>query len=161
MNHQKISIEYDEYDSIDQLAKEDADLLRTAYNATGIAYAPYSNFHVGAAAILANGQTVLGSNQENASYPVGICAERVLLSAASSVYPKVPVLTMAISYRNAEGKSNKPIPPCGICRQTLVEYESLLKHPIRIILGGLEGKIYILNSAQSLLPFSFSGEDMK
>jgi cytidine deaminase len=111
--------------------------------------------------MLANGETVLGSNQENASYPVGICAERVLLSAASSIYPKVPILTMAISYRNAAGKSNKPIPPCGICRQTLVEYESLLKQPIRIILGGMHGKIYIINGAQSLLPFSFSGEDMK
>lgn len=161
MHHQKINIEYDEYDSIDQLAKEDADLLRTAYKAADIAYAPYSNFHVGAAAKLINGETIIGSNQENASYPVGICAERVLLSTASSVYPKVPVLTMAISYRNAEGKSNRPIPPCGICRQTLVEYESLLKHPIRIILGGIEGKIYILTGAQSLLPFSFSGEDMK
>ena len=161
MNHQKISIEYDEYDSIDQLAKEDADLLRTAYKATDIAYAPYSNFHVGAAAKLTNGETIIGSNQENASYPAGICAERVLLSAASSVYPKVPIQTMAISYRNAEGKSNKPITPCGICRQTLGEYESLLKHPIRIILGGMEGKIYILTGAQSLLPFIFSGEDMK
>lgn len=161
MHHQKISIEYDEYDSIDQLAKEDADLLRTAYKATDISYAPYSNFHVGAAARLINGETIVGSNQENASYPVGICAERVLLSAASSVYPKIAIQTMAISYRNAEGKSNRPIPPCGICRQTLVEYESLLKHPIRIILGGIEGKIYILTGAQSLLPFSFSGEDMK
>ena len=161
MNHQKISIEFDEYDSIDQLTKEDADLLRTAYKATDISYAPYSQFHVGAAAMLANGQTVLGSNQENASYPVGICAERVLLSAASSVYPKIPIHTMAISYRNAEGNSNKPIPPCGVCRQTLVEYESLLKHPIRLILGGIEGKIYVINGAQSLLPFSFSSEELK
>ncbi len=161
MEHQKISIGFDVYDSIDQLAKEDADLLHTAYQATDISYAPYSKFYVGAAARLANGQTVLGSNQENASYPVGICAERVLLSAASSVYPKIPILTLAISCRTAEGKSNKPISPCGICRQTLVEYESLLKHPIRLILGGIEGKIYIINGAQNLLPFSFSGDDMK
>ena len=161
MNHQKISIEYDVYDSVDQLTKEDADLLRTAYQATDKSYAPYSQFHVGAAVILANREILSGSNQENASYPVGICAERVLLSAASSVYPKVPILTMAISYRNAEGKSNKPISPCGICRQTLVEYESILHHPIRLILGGMEGKIYIIKDAQSLLPFSFSGEDMK
>ncbi|MDB5211516.1 MAG: CMP/dCMP deaminase zinc-binding protein [Sediminibacterium sp.] len=161
MTHQKINIEFEEYDSIDQLTNEDASLLREAIKATDIAYAPYSHFHVGATALLANGKTISGSNQENASYPVGLCAERVLLSAASSVYPGVPITTMAISYRPENGKSNRPISPCGVCRQTLVEYETLLKHPIRLILGGIEGKIWIIPQAGSLLPFGFSGEDLK
>jgi len=161
MDHQKISIGFDVYESIGQLTKEDADLLREAIKATDIAYAPYSHFHVGAAAMLVNGKTIVGSNQENASYPVGLCAERVLLSAASSVYPGVPITTMAISYRPEHGKSNRPISPCGVCRQTLVEYETLLKQPIRLILGGIEGKIWIIPQAGSLLPFGFSGEDMR
>ncbi|MES2330427.1 MAG: cytidine deaminase [Bacteroidota bacterium] len=161
MLQQKINIEFEEYDSIDQLTGEDASLLREAIKATDIAYAPYSHFHVGATALLANGKTISGSNQENASYPVGLCAERVLLSAASSVYPGIPITTMAISYRPENGKSNRPISPCGVCRQTLVEYETLLKHPIRLILGGIEGKIWIIPQAGSLLPFGFSGEDLK
>ncbi len=161
MDHQKISIEFDVYESIEQLTKEDAALLREAIKATDIAYAPYSHFLVGAAAMLENGKTIAGSNQENASYPVGLCAERVLLSAASSVYPGVPITTMAISYRTEQGKSNRPISPCGVCRQTLVEYETHLKHPIRLILGGMEGKIWIIPQAGSLLPFGFSSDDMK
>ena len=161
MNHQKISIEFDVYDSIEQLSAEDAALLREAQKATGISYAPYSHFRVGAAALLVNDKTILGSNQENASYPVGICAERVLLSAASSVYPGVPVKTIAISYLNEQGKSDRPISPCGICRQSMVEYETILKHPIRLVLGGMEGKIFVIPQAASLLPFGFSGEDMK
>jgi len=161
MNHQKISIEFDVYDSIEQLSAEDAALLLEAQKATGISYAPYSHFRVGAAALLTNDKTILGSNQENASYPVGICAERVLLSAASSVYPGVPIKTIAISYLNEQGKSDRPISPCGICRQTMVEYETILKHPIRLVLGGMEGKIFVIPRAASLLPFGFSGEDMR
>lgn len=161
MEHQKISIEFDVYESIGQLTETDADLLREAIKATDIAYAPYSRFHVGAAALLVNGKKISGSNQENASYPVGLCAERVLLSAASSVYPGIAIETMAITYRTEEGKSNRPISPCGVCRQTLVEYETHLKQPIRLILGGMEGKIWIIPQASSLLPFGFSGEDLK
>ena len=160
MNHQKISFEFEAYDSIDQLSKEDAWLLNEAKNITKTAYAPYSHFQVGAMARLTNGKTVAGSNQENASYPVGLCAERVLLSAASSLYPGVAIESIAISYHNDNGSSNRPITPCGICRQTLVEYESRLQHPIRLILGGMEGKIFIIPKADTLLPLSFSGDDM-
>ena len=161
MEHQKINFEIEVYESIDQLTKEDAWLLNEAKNITKIAYAPYSHFQVGAMARLTNGKTVAGSNQENASYPVGLCAERVLLSAASSLYPGVPVESIAISYHNDNGKSDRPITPCGICRQTLVEYETRLQHPIRLILGGMEGKIFIIPKAGMLLPLSFSGDDMK
>ena len=161
MDHQKYSFDFEVYQSIDELAPADAQLLRDAQNITKTAYAPYSNFHVGAMAMLANGKTVAGSNQENASYPVGLCAERTLLSAASSVYPGIPIETIAISYNSDTIKSDRPISPCGICRQTLVEYENRFNHPIRLILGGLKGKIFIIPKASMLLPFGFSSEDMK
>ncbi|MBV9987035.1 MAG: cytidine deaminase [Chitinophagaceae bacterium] len=161
MDKHQYSFDYEVYDSISQLNEADAALLRAAQETAGIAYAPYSNFHVGAVARLANGQTVRGSNQENASYPVGLCAERVLLSAASSVYPGVAIDTIAISYNSNEVNSNRPISPCGICRQTLVEYETHLNHPIRLVLGGMKGKVFVIPKASLLLPFGFSGEDMK
>ena len=161
MNQKKISFEFEVYDSIEELSLEDARLFEMAQKNTQTAYAPYSHFKVGAVALLANGKTVTGSNQENASYPVGLCAERVLLSAASSLYPGVAIETIAISYHNDNGKSNRPITPCGICRQSLVEYESRLLHPIRLLLGGMEGKIFVIPKAEMLLPLGFSGEDMK
>jgi cytidine deaminase len=160
MQTQKYGFEFEVYDSIDQLAAGDVALLRQAQAATGIAYAPYSHFHVGAAARLVNGEILKGSNQENASYPVGLCAERVLLSAASAVYPGIPIDTIAISYHSDQSASDHPISPCGICRQTLVEYETHLQHPIRLILGGMQGKVFIIPRASLLLPFGFSGEDM-
>jgi cytidine deaminase len=161
MDQQKYSFDFEVYESIDQLSPQDAQLLRDAQNATKIAYAPYSNFLVGAMALLANGKTMAGSNQENASYPVGLCAERVLLSAVSSVYPGVAIDTIAISYHNDNGKSDSPISPCGMCRQTLVEYENRFDHPIRLILGGEKGKVFIIPKASMLLPFGFSKEDME
>ncbi len=161
MQKQKIGFEFEVYDSIEELSLEDARLFEMAQKNTQTAYAPYSHFKVGAMALLANGKTVAGSNQENASYPVGLCAERVLLSAASSLYPGVAIETIAISYHNDNGKSNRPITPCGICRQSLVEYESRLLHPIRLLLGGMEGKIFVIPKAEMLLPLGFSGEDMK
>jgi cytidine deaminase len=161
MNHQSYSFDFEVYNSLDELSQADAQLLREAQDITRIAYAPYSHFQVGAMAMLANGKTVAGSNQENASYPVGLCAERVLLSAASSLYPGIPVETIAISYDGKNVNSDRPISPCGICRQTMVEYETRFQHPIRLVLGGKEGKIFIIPKASMLLPFGFSGEDMK
>lgn len=161
MNTQQFSFAFEEYNSIDELTTADAQLLKQAFETTNHAYAPYSNFKVGAMAMLANGKTIAGSNQENASYPVGLCAERVLLSAASSVYPGIPIESIAISYQTVDGKSDRPISPCGICRQTLVEYENRFQHPIRLILGGKDGKVFIIPKASMLLPFGFTGEDMK
>src|SRR5205809_4800145 len=119
--------EYEIYNSIDELKEEDAWLLSEAREVTSHAYAPYSNFHVGAVAKLANGEILAGSNQENASFPVGLCAERVLLASVSSLYPKVPVETIAISYQSTLVESDHPISPCGICRQSLQEYEERVK----------------------------------
>src|SRR3954454_11123272 len=159
MKKEDYSFTFEVYDSIDDLNEQDAWLLSEAREVTQHAYAPYSHFQVGAIARLSNGQIVAGSNQENASFPVGLCAERVLLASAASLFPKVPLETVAISYNNENGKSNEPISPCGICRQSLVEYESTLGHSIRIILSGLEGKVYIIDKASMLLPLSFTAED--
>src|SRR4026207_1177565 len=123
MKEKKIEISYKVFDDINELAKEDAWLLNEAREVTNQAYAPYSNFYVGAVAKLVNGEIVAGTNQENASFPVGLCAERVLLSSAASLFPKIGIETIAISYNNNSGESDHPISPCGICRQTLAEYE--------------------------------------
>lgn len=160
MNQQKYSFDFEVYNSIDELSMEDGQLLRDAQAITKNAYAPYSNFHVGAMALLANGKTIGGTNQENASYPVGICAERVLLSAASAVYPGVSIETVAISYQSENIKSDRPISPCGMCRQALVEQENRFQHPIRLILGGKEGKVFIIPKTSLLLPFGFSSDDL-
>ena len=158
---EEFKFSYEVYDSINGLNEEDASLLKAARATTGNAYAPYSNFHVGAIARLVNGDTVSGTNQENASYPVGMCAERSLLATAANLHPNIAIDTMAISYNNIKGQSNRPISPCGMCRQYLLEYEGRVNHPIRIILSGLEGKIYIIETAKMLLPLSFTGDDMK
>jgi cytidine deaminase len=160
MKEQQYHFAYSVYDSIDELDPEDAWLLREAQEVTKLAYAPYSNFHVGAVAKMSNGEIVAGSNQENASYPVGLCAERVLLSSVSTLYPKVPVDSIAVSYWSELAGSDHPIAPCGICRQTLQEYESRTKHPIRLILGGMEGPVYVIPNASLLLPFSFTNDDL-
>ncbi len=160
MNKTQYAFSYEVYNSIDDLNKEDAWLLQHAKETSKAAYAPYSNFQVGAAARLLNGEIVKGTNQENAAYPVGLCAERVLLSTASSLYPQVPIESMAISYRSSKVKSDHPVAPCGICRQTLQEYEQRLHNPIRLILGGLDGKVIIIEKASMLLPFSFSSHDL-
>ena len=148
-------------DSIDELNKEDAFLLNEARKVTQFAYAPYSNFHVGAFAKLENGATVSGTNQENASYPAGICAERTLMSTASSLYPGTAIETIAISYNNLNGKSETPVSPCGICRQSLAEFQDRTKKQIRIILSGMTGKVQIIENAYDLLPLMFGANDIK
>ncbi len=160
MTKQDYHFNYEVYDSINDLSDEDSQLLTAARKVTEDAYAPYSRFQVGAMARLQNGKLVSGTNQENASYPVGICAERVLLSAAASFFPNIPIQTIAISYYNNNGDSNRPISPCGICRQSLVEYEMRMKQPIRLILGGMEGQVIVIKKALNLLPISFSSDDM-
>src|SRR5690348_6294080 len=128
MKQEEIAFTITVYQSIDELNKEDAALLNEARNVTKNAYAPYSDFHVGAFAKLVNGKTVSGSNQENAAFPAGICAERTLLSTAASLFPNVGIDTIAISYNNLNGASDKPVSPCGICRQSLFEFQQRTKH---------------------------------
>ncbi|HEX7904609.1 MAG TPA: cytidine deaminase [Chitinophagaceae bacterium] len=156
----KIEFDYDVYNDISELNEKDAWLLTEARMVTEQAYAPYSNFHVGAVAILENGEVVAGTNQENASYPVGICAERVLLGSVATLHPKVPIETIAISYNSETVKSDHPISPCGMCRQSLLEYETRVKKPIRLILSGQEGKVFIIKTASLLLPFAFTSSEL-
>jgi cytidine deaminase len=160
MKKEVFKFSFEVYDSLEELNEQDAWLLSEAREVTQHAYAPYSHFQVGAVARLSNGEVVAGSNQENASFPVGLCAERVLLASVASLFPKVPIDSIAISYNNENGESNHPISPCGICRQSLLEYESRVNHPIRVILGGLEGKVYIIERAAMLLPLSFTSDDL-
>jgi len=161
MDSEVYKFDFKVYDSIDELNSEDASLLREARKVTEFAYVPYSNFRVGAFAKLVNGEKVSGTNQENASYPAGICAERTLLSVASTLFPNVGIETMAISYNNLNGESNHPISPCGICRQSLVEFQQRTGKPMRVILSGLQGKVQLIENAADFLPFSFGANDMK
>jgi len=159
MKEKKIEIEYKVYQDISELSNKDAELLTTARNITKQAYAPYSHFRVGAAARTEKGM-VTGTNQENASFPVGICAERSLLSAAATLFPGIAIDTIAISYDNEKGKSIHPISPCGMCRQALLEYESRGGKPLRLILGGQSGEIIVVESVSKLLPFAFTDKEL-
>ncbi len=161
MKREEVKFEYDVFENSEELTESDAALMDAARKVTTKAYAPYSKFLVGAVAKLVNGETVSGTNQENASYPVGICAERVLLSAASMLYTDVAIDTIAITYHNLNGESSKPVSPCGMCRQALKEYEERTGQPIRLILAGMTGKVFIIERSTQLLPFSFGGADMK
>ena len=152
--------EYLCYDDISELEEKDAALLQAARKVTEQAYAPYSNFRVGAVIRLTNGQTVSGTNQENASFPAGICAERTALSVAASLFPGETIDTLAVSYHNLNGSSEQPISPCGICRQSLSEYEQRQHKPIRVILSGQGGKVYVIPASSQLLPLSFTAKDM-
>jgi len=140
-----------------ELSKKDQQLLNKAKKALDNSYSPYSNFQVGAAVRLKNGKTFSGSNQENAAYPMCLCAERVALSAAESVFAKVPVKTIAITARNLQKIIDSPIAPCGSCRQALCETEYKHQQRIKVIMQGEKGKIYVLESAKDLLPLAFDG----
>lgn len=162
MHTKHIGFDYKQYNEASLLNAEELNLLQQAQQTTVNAYAPYSKFHVGAAALLANGKVVTATNQENASYPVGICAERVLLSAISAVHKSEHILAIAISYQNnITGNSSEPLFPCGICRQSLLEYELRQRVPFKLIMGGQSGSIIVVEKASNLLPFGFSGEALR
>ncbi len=149
-----------EYEKLDELDSQDRDVAQKAIEAAHNAYAPYSNFHVGAAVRLQNGIIITGNNQENAAYPSGLCAERVALFAANSQYPTVPVTSLAIVAFNNKGEmTNLPTPPCGACRQVMIETEIRFKHPIKVILIG-KSKILVINSVKELLPLSFTQNEL-
>jgi cytidine deaminase len=158
MEKKNIQFDISVYKSVDELTAEDKMLITAARASTKLAYAPYSHFHVGAVAMLNNGEMVNGSNQENAAYSVSVCAERTLLSSDSLLFPQIPIKTMAIAYHNINGKSDVPISPCGVCRQSMIEYQDRANQSIRLILSGMEGEVFIVDSASSLLPLSFRGK---
>ena len=141
--------------SYDELVAQDREVVDAARAATANSYAVYSNFHVGAAVRLGNGTIVSGSNQENAAYPSGLCAERTTLFWANSQYPAEPVEVLAIAAKTAGKELPVPIPPCGACRQVILETEKRFGNTIRIILYGAEQCYVIEDGIRSLLPLSF------
>ena len=147
-------------DNISELSNEDARLLEEAVKATQLAYAPYSQFNVGAAILLENGEIIKGSNQENTAYPSGLCAERVAMFYANSQYPGVAIKTIAISSAVQGMQSERAVYPCGACRQSLMESEMRQNRPIRVIMAG-SNSIQIVESIKSLLPLSFDLADYK
>ncbi|MEO0732057.1 MAG: cytidine deaminase [Bacteroidota bacterium] len=154
----KISIEYQEYPNTEALSASDQELLHAAQNALTHSYSPYSNFQVAAAARLEDGTIVTGWNTENAAYPMCLCAEPSALAAAASIRPGMPVVAMAITVRSPNQIVDQPATPCGSCRQQLHEHETRFKQPLRLILRGEAGPVYVFASASDLLPFGFSGD---
>lgn len=139
----------------DEFSAEDKQLVDAARAATANSYAVYSNFNVGAAVLLDNGVIVKGSNQENAAYPSGLCAERTTLFWANSQYPENAVLAMAIAARTDKGELPMPIPPCGACRQVILETEKRFGKAIKIILFGTKESYIIEDGIKALMPLSF------
>lgn len=137
------------------LNNEDKTLLEAAHEAADKAYAPYSQFYVGAALRLDDGSIIIGNNQENAAYPSGLCAERVAIFAAGATKPNNKIVSLAVTAHSKNNPLTNPIPPCGGCRQVISESEYRFKHPIRLILQGQSGPVVVVEKAGDLLPFSF------
>ncbi len=148
-----ITLEYVSHDGAESLSAGDRSLLQEAASAAERAYAPYSKFHVGAALRLSDGTVVSGNNQENASFPAGICAERTAIHAAMSRWPHGVIIEMAIMVPSVTGE--RPVSPCGICRQALLEQEHRQGTPIRLLMATSGNAIHEIGSSAGLLPLSF------
>ncbi|MGI9552237.1 MAG: cytidine deaminase [Aurantibacter sp.] len=161
MKKHKNEFEYFVYDNFEELSEADKILMKSAIAARNDAYAPYSNFQVGVAVLLENGETVIGNNQENASYPAGVCAERVAILHAGAKYPGIMIKAIAISATSTSYQVNRPVSSCGICRQTMAEFEQKQKAPIEILMSGEIGPVIKCNSVLDLIPFAFDGSFLK
>lgn len=163
MKFRKLNIqsEFEVYASENDLSEEESSLLQKAKGVLKNAYAPYSNFFVGAAILLENGEIVVGNNQENAAYPSGLCAERVAIFHASAIHPNVAVKTIAISCKTPAKVLEDPVTPCGACRQVIAEYETKFNTPIRIIMQGEKGNVYAAKGIDQLLPLMFNRKSLK
>ncbi|WP_223033006.1 cytidine deaminase [Hanstruepera marina] len=155
MKEVKIESVLQVYDNLDELPNDIAELMKKAFDARQKSYSPYSNFSVGAALLLNNGKIITGSNQENASYPSGLCAERTAIYYAGSQYPDAKVLKMAITAGSKLKTTVTPIPPCGACRQAIAEYEVKQNAPIEIYFMGETGRVVKSDSLANLLPLVF------
>ena len=158
MKNLKLEIDYD-FCSIDELDDDERKAVESACEATNGSYAPYSHFHVGAAVLLENGKIIKGANQENAAFPSGLCAERTAVFAAQANYSDQPIKILAIAASDGNGLREKPVTPCGSCRQVVLEVEDRYKQPVEILLYGRSG-IYRFRSIKDLLPLSFVDSDM-
>ena len=154
MTSKEIRIVYNEYETLDQLDTRDRELAQAAIEATKSSYAPYSHFNVGAAVRLDNGEIIKGSNQENAAYPSGICAERTAMFYASANYPVNAMTAIAITACQNGILCETPATPCGACRQVMAEYQSKGKHPMEILLIGGK-KIWKFGKVDDMLPLIF------
>jgi cytidine deaminase len=150
--------EFTFYGGIEELDSESKYLVHKAKEATGHTYAPYSKFYVGAALILDDGTVVSGSNQENASYPLSMCAERVALYATASQYPGKRIVKMAVVAHKKNHKELSHATCCGACRQVMVEFEQRQKKTFEVIMLGADGRWIKSASAASLIPFGFNME---
>ena len=153
-----ITTTFSVFNSVEELPIDIQNLMNQAVEVRKNAYAPYSRFRVGAAILLDNGKIVLGSNQENAAYPSGLCAERVAVFQAGAIYPDAQILKMAINAASDTSTISIPIPPCGSCRQSIAEYEIKQGSPIEIYFMGEAGNIYKSASLKNLLPFLFDNK---
>jgi len=161
MKIQKIDVRIEEYNKGEKLSLSDSMLIDEAIVALEGSYAPYSDFHVGAALILDDGTIIRGSNQENAAYPSGLCAERVALFYANSQHPTKAVVAIAITAKADHFDSNGPVAPCGSCRQVIAETENRQNSKIRVIMNGNNGCTKIVDGIENLLPIMFHEEKLK
>jgi cytidine deaminase len=151
---QELRIAIDLYDGPEDLPESDRELLAAAKKAAESSHSPYSHFKVGAALRLASGQIVSASNQENISFPAGICAEGICLGTAGSQYPGEAVVALAVTTLTGSD-SDELLTPCGLCRQVISEYRVRQEQPIRILMRGFSGPIHVVPDIQSLLPLMF------
>ena len=154
MTNKEIKIAYTEYASLDELSAHDRILAEAAIEAVSTSYAPYSNFNVGAAVRFKDGEIVKGSNQENAAYPSGMCAERTALFYASASRPGVPMNALAIAAAQNGELIPEPVAPCGACRQVMIQYQLKSGNQMEVMLIGAN-RIWKFASVDSLLPFIF------
>lgn len=155
MKQVKIETTLQVFNELSELSEGIQNLMDLAIEARNKAYAPYSKFNVGAAILLDNEEVVIGSNQENASYPSGLCAERTAIYYAGAKYPDAKILKMALTASSQNQVTDKPIPPCGACRQAIAEYEIKQDQPIEIYFMGAKGKVVKSKSLANLLPLLF------
>ncbi len=153
----KINVQYLQ---LDELPKDEQELVAAAIKATDNSNAKYSHFRVGAALLLTDGSVVIGANQENAVFPLGLCAERTAIFAAQAQRPEMSMSKLAIAARNDAGLVRNPVTPCGSCRQVILEMEERYGQPIRILLYGTDG-VYAVDTVRDLLPLCFVDGSMK
>ena len=161
MKINKFEVVVEQYNSSDELTAKEKNLLHEAKVAVKNSYAPYSEFHVGAAVLLENGEIIHGNNQENTAYPSGLCAERVALFYAKSKYPDVAVKAIAITAKADHFVIKEPIAPCGACRQVIAETEHRQANKIRVIMQGQNGPVVATEGIDNLLPMVFKEDGLK
>ena len=160
MNKREIKSVLIDYNSLAELDKKYQELIQKAKEAAKTAYAPYSEFNVGAAVLLENGEIIQGNNQENAAYPSGLCAERVAIFYANSKYPNVAIKAIAVTANTEKGFIKEPIPPCGSCLQVMLESEKRSDNSIQVLLYG-QDKITVADSIKQFLPVNFNKDMLK